>query len=152
MAVDPRPNPDSSDLLGDNLSYFTSFFHLILTRIIIWSLGFLLVLFAFIGNKINQASVAERSKKRTKEEDKTTGDGCRSTAWQPSSPTKASSGQELATASHHQAIDRRRGDGHRLPWAAVASSWPTWFLFKLFLGLVFGGFSPMIFRVVLGYL
>jgi len=52
------------------LSHFTCPFHPILALVIIKSLGFLLVLFTFIGNKFNQASAAKKRKRSTKEENK----------------------------------------------------------------------------------
>ena len=58
----------------------------ILAHTIIKSLGLLPVLFTFIGKKINQASAAKKSEKGTKEEDKATGDGGRSTTQWLSTP------------------------------------------------------------------
>ena len=50
VRTDPTQKFDT--MLGDNLSYFTCPFYLILARIILQSLVFLLVLFACVGNKL----------------------------------------------------------------------------------------------------
>jgi len=45
-----------------------------LASTIIQPLEFLLILFTFIGNKYNRATIAKKTKERIKEENKATGD------------------------------------------------------------------------------
>mgnify|MGYP007039469174 CR=1 FL=1 len=49
-------------MFGTKLSYFTCLYRLILACIIKQFLGLLLILFTFVGNKINQVNVVKRSK------------------------------------------------------------------------------------------
>ena len=60
-----RPNKSMVTSVWFIILFYT-FIYLVLARIIVKSLGLLLILFAFVGNKLNRKSTAKRSKRLPK--------------------------------------------------------------------------------------
>ena len=134
-------------LLGDNLSYFTCLFHLIfsLYNKLIFRI-FTYFFFTFVGNKINRANLAKRTKDGTRIAGRTRTKRRRE-GW-PRPPTVATlqvAGRGAMTATYCA------GNG----WLSLPPAYSSSFLARarfLFTSLLrdFWGSSLAIFRVILG--
>ena len=104
-------------MFGTKLSYFTCLYRLILACIIKQFLGLLLILFTFVGNKINQVNVVKRSKDEREKHGNLQGkknDGHRGSV----APTVATT---CSKAGSHDGP----ADGRLPPLPATPPSWPT---------------------------